>query len=342
MTTSCPTESGNPELSDDYPIVVLLVDDQPMVGEMVRRALMDQPNLVFHYCPDGSKAVACAEQFQPTVILQDLLLPDIDGLTLVRQYRANPLTKDVPVIVLSVKEDAVSKSEAFQQGATDYIVKLPDPIELVARIRHHSKAYLNQIQRDNAYRALNESQQQLVIMNIELQRLNNIDGLTGLSNRRYLDEYLATEWKRGLREQTALSVVMIDVDEFKRYNDTYGHLAGDEVLKNLAGIIRYSVARPADMVARFGGEEFIAVLPNTDLAGAHQVAEKMRCRLEEFEIPHKTATAASYVTISAGVASMIPRKSKASADLVAGADAALYEAKSAGRNRVISKKSAPY
>jgi two-component system chemotaxis family response regulator WspR len=236
--------------------------------------------------------------------------------------------------VLSVKEEPAVKSEAFMHGATDYLVKLPDPIELVARIRHHSKAYLNQIQRDYAYHALNESQQQLVIMNIELKRLNNMDGLTGLSNRRYLDEHLAIEWKRGLREQTALSVLMIDVDEFKRYNDTYGHLAGDEVLKKVAQVIRESVARPADLVARFGGEEFIVVLPDTALSGAQSVAEDMRCRLEEFEIPHSTATAAAHVTISVGIGSMTPRKSGSSTELVAAADAALYEAKKAGRNRV--------
>lgn len=301
MSALIPAEAEPARSSDDYPIVVLLVDDQAMVGEMIRRALANQPNLIFHYCAEGKDAMACAERLQPTVILQDLLLPDVDGLMLVRQYRANPLTKDVPVIVLSVKEEPVVKSEAFKLGATDYLVKLPDPIELVARIRHHSKAYLNQIQRDQAYRALYESQQQLVIVNIELQRLNNMDGLTGLSNRRYLDEYLATEWKRTLREQSALSVVMIDVDDFKRYNDTYGHLDGDEVLKKVAQVIRGSVERPADLAARFGGEEFIVVLPSTALIGAQHVAESMRQRLAALNIPHKAATAAAHVTISAGL-----------------------------------------
>lgn len=319
---------------DDYSIVVLLVDDQAMVGEMVRRALADQPNLVFHYCSEGIEAVACAERLHPTVILQDLLLPDADGLVLVGQYRANPATKDVPVIVLSIKEEPAVKSEAFRLGAADYLVKLPDPVELVARIRHHSKAYLNQIQRDQAYRALHESQRQLVIMNIELKRLSNIDGLTGLSNRRYLDEYLAIEWKRAQREHNALSVMMIDVDDFKRYNDTYGHLAGDEVLKTIAATIKQSVERPADLAARFGGEEFMVVLPNTELAGARYVAEEMRLHIEAVNISHSTARAAPYVTISAGVASTVPQQSGASASLVALADAALYAAKKAGRNCV--------
>ena len=290
MLEAIPTETGHFRTPDDYPITVLLVDDQAMVGEMIRRARANQPNLVFHYCSEAGDAMAYAERIHPTVILQDLLLPDVDGLTLVRQYRDNPVTRDVPIIVLSSKEEPVVKSEAFKQGATDYLVKLPDPIELVARIRHHSKAYLHQIQRNQAYRALHESQEQLVLM--------------------------------------------IDVDDFKRYNDTYGHLAGDEVLKEVATTITQGIKRPADLAARFGGEEFIVVLPNTEPAGAQCVAEDIRHRLENLRIPHSAATAIPYVTISVGTASMIPGKSDSSADLVAMADAALYKAKKAGRNRV--------
>lgn len=140
-----------------YPIVVLLVDDQAMVGEMVRRALAGQSDIELHHCMEAKLAMAQAERLGPSVILQDLLLPDVDGLDLVRAYRANPRICDVPVVVLSVKEEPAVKSEAFRIGATDYLVKLPDPVELVARLRHHAKAYLNQIQRDQAYRALRES-----------------------------------------------------------------------------------------------------------------------------------------------------------------------------------------
>jgi two-component system, chemotaxis family, response regulator WspR len=318
--------------SDDYSMIVLLVDDQAMVGEMVRRTLANEPNLVFHYCSNACHAVAFAERLRPTVILQDLMMPEIDGLTLVPQYRQSPIVKDVPIIVLSVTEEPSVKCEAFRRGATDYLVKLPDPIELIARIRHHSKAYLNQIQRDQAYRALHESQQKLVEMNIELQRLNNIDGLTGLFNRRYLDEYLATEWRRAVREQSPLSVLMLDVDEFKKYNDTYGHLSGDDVLRQVSATIKLGIERPADLAARFGGEEFFVVLPNTDLAGAQFIGEMIRRRLEQLKLPHSASTAASHVTISGGVASIIPKRSDTVDALIASADRALYEAKKAGRN----------
>ncbi len=152
--------------------MVLLVDDQAMVGEAVRRYLSNLPRLDFHFCSNAEDAVQVANRIQPTVILQDLVMPNIDGLSLVRQYRANPATKDIPIIVLSTKEDPVTKSDSFAAGANDYLVKLPDRVELVARIRYHSRAYSVQLQRDAAYRALRESQQQLVDSNTALITLN--------------------------------------------------------------------------------------------------------------------------------------------------------------------------
>ncbi|MFA6960696.1 MAG: response regulator [Opitutaceae bacterium] len=156
----------------EYDVMVLLVDDQAMVGEAIRRALANQPNIDFHFCASSGDALRIAERIKPTVILQDLVMPGVDGLTLVRQYRTNPATHDIPIIVLSTKEEPAVKSEAFAAGASDYLVKLPDRIELIARIRSHSRAYINQLQRDAAYRALRESQQQLVDSNTALISLN--------------------------------------------------------------------------------------------------------------------------------------------------------------------------
>ena len=156
----------------EYKMMVLLVDDQAMVGEAIRRALASQENLDFHFCASSAEALKVAERVKPTVILQDLVMPGVDGLELVRQYRSNPATVDIPIIVLSTKEDPLVKSEAFSAGANDYLVKLPDRIELIARIRYHSKAYIIQLQRDAAYRALRESQLQLVDSNTALISLN--------------------------------------------------------------------------------------------------------------------------------------------------------------------------
>jgi signal transduction histidine kinase/HPt (histidine-containing phosphotransfer) domain-containing protein/BarA-like signal transduction histidine kinase len=165
-------EIERPTRAPDYPAMVLLVDDQAMVCEAVRRALSNQSDIDFHYCADAREAMTIATQIKPTVILQDLVMPGIDGLTLVSQFRAHPVTREIPIIVLSTNENPQVKGQAFALGANDYLVKLPDKIELIARIRYHSKAYTNLVQRDAAYRALRESQQQLIESNAALISLN--------------------------------------------------------------------------------------------------------------------------------------------------------------------------
>src|SRR5438270_8977141 len=166
------TQADRQARAPEYHAMVLLVDDQAMVCEAVRRALANQSDIDFHYCADARDAMGIANQIKPTVILQDLVMPGIDGLTLVSQFRANPVTKDIPIIVLSTNENPQVKGQAFALGANDYLVKLPDKIELIARIRYHSKALMNLLQRDAAYHALRESQQQLIESNAALISLN--------------------------------------------------------------------------------------------------------------------------------------------------------------------------
>jgi two-component system chemotaxis family response regulator WspR len=313
---------------------VLLVDDQAMIGEAVRRGLAHQENIDFHFCADPHQAIAQAILIKPTVILQDLVMPGLDGLTLVREYRANPKTRDIPIIVLSTKEDPLIKSAAFAAGANDYLVKLPDNIELVARIRYHSRSYMTLLQRDEAYRALRVSQQQLLDTNLVLQRLMNSDGLTGLSNRRHFDEYLELEWRRSIREQTQLSLLMIDVDYFKAYNDAFGHLEGDEALRQVAKAIRANSSRPSDLPARYGGEEFALVLPNTSPGGARLLAEKLRQSIASMNIPHIAPSQGSSLTVSIGLATVVPQVGSHSRQLIQSADQGLYAAKHNGRNQV--------
>lgn len=152
--------------------IVLLVDDQAFVAEVLRRFFAGEPNLMFFYCEDPAEAITTANQVQPTVILQDLVMPGVDGLSLVGRYRANPSTRDTPIIVFSTKEEAQIKSLAFSVGANDYLVKLPDRLELIARVRYHSRACINQRQRDQALRALRESQEQLLASNASLLVVN--------------------------------------------------------------------------------------------------------------------------------------------------------------------------
>ncbi|WP_328824821.1 diguanylate cyclase [Pseudomonas schmalbachii] len=325
-------------ISGDSDVLVLLVDDQAMIGEAVRRALADDPNIDFHYCSNPQDAIALAIQIRPTVILQDLVMPGADGLALVREYRSHAATRDIPIIVLSTKEESTVKSLAFAAGANDYLVKLPDPIELVARVRYHSRSYLALQQRDEAYRALRESQQQLLDTNLVLQRLMNSDGLTGLSNRRHFDEYLELEWRRGMREQSQLSLLLIDVDFFKTFNDTFGHLEGDEALRKVAGAIRSSCSRQSDLPARYGGEEFALVLPGTSPGGARLVAEKLRRAVEDLQIAHELPNRGAWLTVSIGVATMTPQPGTTSRRLIEIADQGLYNAKHGGRNQVGAMK----
>lgn len=318
---------------DGYAIMVLLVDDQLIVGEVIRRMVATQLNMDFHFCSSAREALALAEEVKPTVILQDLVMPGFDGLDLVRLYRATPATARIPIIVLSAKDEPATKRAAFQSGANDYLVKLPDEIELIARIQYHSRAYLNQLQRDDAYRKLRESQRQLLEMNFELQRLTNIDGLTGLSNRRNFDRHIEVEWKRSAETGALLSLLMVDVDDFKHFNDTSGHLAGDAILKSVAEVILAHYRPALDCAARFGGDEFAIVLSGLTPAEHKALGERLRQSIEALQLPHPQG-ANRYLTVSVGGASMVPQPGESPDALIDAADRALYQAKEAGRNCV--------
>jgi diguanylate cyclase (GGDEF)-like protein len=174
-----------------------------------------------------------------------------------------------------------------------------------------------------------------------LQRLATKDGLTGIANRRCFDEALAAEWHRAQRDQTSLSLILIDVDHFKRYNDTYGHQKGDDCLKSVARAMEEKIFRPADLVARYGGEEFVILMPNTDVTGARLVAERIVQHVYALAIPHEASDLGETVSISAGVAASVPTPNLGADRLLAAADAALYAAKHAGRNRMSSKDVEP-
>jgi two-component system chemotaxis family response regulator WspR len=320
-------------MSDQNNSIVLLVDDQPMVGEQIRRMLVDEADIEFHYCNDPKEALEKAKEVKPTIILQDLIMPDIDGYSLVDEYRNNDATKNIPVIVLSSKENPEDKSLAFERGANDYLVKIPDRIELIARIRALSKNYQIHMQRDEAYKSLRKLKTELEESNEELKKLSSLDGLTGIANRRRLDEFLQNECLRSARENTILSLILIDIDFFKPFNDNYGHLAGDGCLRKVATALSEIVNRPADLVARYGGEEFGVILPNTDNKGASKLAETLRKKINALAIPHEHSEAGSCVTISMGVASKVACEASSPTDLINMADGALYEAKDSGRDQ---------
>jgi two-component system chemotaxis family response regulator WspR len=316
--------------------MVLLVDDQAFVAHAVRRLLGGLPDIDFHYCPDPSAAIEQANRIRPSVILQDLVMASVDGIELVKLYRSNPGTAETPILVLSSEENPVVKSQAFAVGANDYLVKLPDKIELIARIRYHSKAHSNRLQRDAAFSALRESQRQLMEANIELQRLTGIDALTGLMNRRFFDSCIHEEWEKAAAARIPLSVLLIDVDDFKQYNDTHGHLVGDEVLRKVAEALLAKSSRRTDCVARFGGEEFGIILPATSMEGAQTLGEEYCNGVENLKFARNGTDARGYLTVSVGGASTIPRRGESFMELINAADRVLYQAKKSGKNRVVT------
>jgi two-component system chemotaxis family response regulator WspR len=326
--------STTTQAASRHNIVVMLVDDQPMIAEAVRRALSNDSDITFYYCQHPNEALAYAKDIKPTVILQDLVMPEVDGLTMVKFYRANSETKDVPVIVLSSKEEPEIKCKAFALGANDYLVKLPDIIEMIARVRYHAKSYIHLQERNDAFRALQESQKRLAAANKALEKLSALDGLTGIANRRRFDQELKSSWARSIRQSTSISLIMIDIDFFKLYNDCYGHQQGDECLKQVALILDMTATRETDIVARYGGEEFAVILPETGLKGALEIAESMRNNIDELNMEHKESTIGDHITISVGVATAIPEQDTDPEALVAAADQGLYQAKESGRNQV--------
>jgi diguanylate cyclase (GGDEF)-like protein len=230
-------------------------------------------------------------------------------------------------LIVTGLEDPKSVDRAFEVGATDYITK---PIHW-AVLRHRVRRLLQESQISKEKELL---YQQLQQANLELQSLAELDGLTQIANRRRLDGYLNQEWRRMMREKTPLSLIMCDIDFFKKYNDTYGHLAGDFCLQQVAKTINSAVKRPGDLAARYGGEEFAAILPNTDANGAMHVAEEIRLKVRDLQILHCQSPIAGHVTLSLGVATTVPCPGSSPVMLIATADKALYQAKEAGRNRL--------
>jgi len=333
------SETNNSKISlEHYKITVLLIDDQVMISEAVRRALSSEEDIEFHYCQDPTNAIKLAAEINATVILQDLVMPEVNGLMMVRYFRVNKATSKIPIIVLSTKEEASIKSEAFTLGANDYMVKLPDKIEMIARIRYHSKAYITQLERDEAFRALEESRGKLAEANRALQKLSSLDGLTCIANRRSFDETLQKEWSRSIRGEKSIGLIMLDIDFFKLYNDHYGHQGGDDCLKRVAKCLESAIHRETDLLARYGGEEFSTVLPDTDLNGAIKVAEEMRLTIKDLRIEHAKSKVTDIVSISFGVSAVTPLQGMNQEVLIAAADQALYKAKDEGRDMIKSGK----
>ena len=275
------------------------------------------------------------------LILMDIELDEMSGIEATRKIRAVQEIQNIPVLMVTADTSDQSLQEAFTAGAVDYITKPIRRVELLARIR----SFLKLKQETDARKAkqkelleltdlLSKTNDKLKQANEKLRKISLIDGLTGIYNRRYFDETLDKEWRRLCRVSRPISLMMIDIDFFKAYNDINGHQMGDQCLKTVAEHIRALIKRGADFVARYGGEEFAAVLPETKIEGAGVLGQKICEAVEGSHLPHAATPISEHVTVSIGLASMIPEKETLSDELIACADKALYRAKAEGRNRL--------
>ncbi len=291
---------------------VLIVEDVRLNAQILVNVLQDEYDVAVAY--NGIEALEMVKEQMPDLILLDIIMPEMDGYAVCEQLQNDAKTRDIPILFLTALEGDQNEAYGLELGAMDYIRK-PFNVPIVrAKIRNHLelKRYKDLLKRDS-----------------------RIDGLTRVPNRRRFDEAYVEERLRAKRAKTPLSVLMIDLDLFKRYNDTYGHLQGDDVLKLVAKTLYRNLQRPGDLLARWGGEEFVALLPDTDQAGAKNVAEKLRAAVAQLAIEHEASTVAPVVTISVGVATSLVAKPKTYDKLLHWADEAVYRAKHLGRNQVV-------
>jgi diguanylate cyclase (GGDEF)-like protein len=305
MKTWLPHPHNRPKL--------LIVDDQ-LTNIRVLHELFREDCDVF-MATSGEQAITICQAQLPDLILLDVVMDDVDGHEVCRRLKAAPATQDIPIIFITAKQQDTDEVLGLELGAVDFISKPINPVVVKARVRTHLTLKL----------------QYDLLRSIAL-----VDGLTGVANRRKFDEDISADWRQCFREQKPLSLILADVDFFKRYNDRYGHQAGDDCLSSVAQALSKTVRRPYDLVARYGGEEFACILPKTDHSGAVEIAEKMQKHVRALGIEHSASDIDRVVTISLGVATMTPSGDLEFKVLIEAADKQLYNAKKTGRARVCS------
>ncbi|MBI4785049.1 MAG: diguanylate cyclase [Oscillatoriophycideae cyanobacterium NC_groundwater_1537_Pr4_S-0.65um_50_18] len=321
---------------------ILIVDDTPDNLRLLA-GILSRQNYDVRTVINGRMALMAAATLPPELILMDICMQDMDGYEVCRQLKAMPQTRDIPVIFLSALDGVIDKVMAFGAGGIDYITKPFQMAEVLARVTTHLTLcrLQKQLQAQNEILQKQVRDRQMVeealqIANQKLLHLVNTDELTHLANRRRFDEYLGYEWKRMMREQQPLSLIFCDIDFFKQYNDAYGHLKGDACLQSIAAVLKATAKRTADLPARYGGEEMVVILPNTPALGALQVAQEIQSSIQQLQISHIGSPVSSCVTLSFGIATLMPSAGLAVKHLIAAADAALYQAKFEGRDRIIT------
>ena len=289
---------------------ILIVDDAMENIQILHQALREEHDVLFAL--NGVKALEVAHQQKPDLILLDAMMPDMDGYAVCAALRAADHTKDIPIIFVTALSHPKDETRALEAGAVDFISK-PFNIAVVrARVRTH----LTVKRQSDA-----------------LRELSLTDSLTGVANRRCFNLTMENEWRRCARAGLPIALIMADIDYFKNYNDAYGHQAGDACLQQIAAVMKHCAGRPQDLLARYGGEEFIFLLPQEKLQGAKVVAQRILDKVRQLALVHAQSPIAAQITVSMGIACMMPTEAGDSSALIRAADALLYRAKASGRNR---------
>jgi len=305
---------------------ILIVDDSKTIRAIIEQCVVEWGHCAIQ-CESGTQAVEYVRSNTIDLIIMDVEMPGMDGFETTRRIRALPQIDWFPIIFLSAKLDNESYIRAIDSGGDAYLVKPINPVHLRMMITSMERIYTMRVQ-------LQQMQRELQLANQELERLSLHDGLTGLANRRFFDQMLEKEYRRAKRDHIPLSLILCDVDYFKRYNDSYGHAAGDHCLCRVAQAIQTALQRPGDLACRYGGEEFTVILPQTGLSGVQVLAEKIRAAVWALNLPHRVSEVAHCVTLSLGAATYTGQYATPDA-LVKAADDALYRAKAQGRNRYL-------
>ena len=291
---------------------ILIVDDENLQIKALAHLLENEYTI--YIAKNGEAALDIAEKYSPDLILLDILMPGMDGYETLSHLKLNSRTSGIPVVFTTGLRDEEDEAKGLEHDVADYITKPFNPKIVPLRVR-------NLIKIINQMRAI--------------ERLSRIDQLSNIPNRRYFVERLETDWGSSIRKYQPLSILILDIDLFKKYNDTYGHQQGDNAIREAARILTGSLHRPGDFAARYGGEEFVVLLPDTDQAGAMQIAERIRTSIENMEIPkHESINEATKITVSIGVNTIVPRVNDSMDLFLSRADNALYTSKENGRNQV--------
>ncbi len=292
---------------------VLIVDDETLNRTLLTELLRGESRILL--AKNAKQAFSLIQRRKPDLILLDILMPDMDGYEVIRILKEDSQTREIPVIFITSLDDPRDEEKGLALGAADYISKPFRPAIVQARVRNQLK---------------------LIHQRRLLEELARIDGLTEIPNRRHFTQVLTKEWRRCQRQQSPLSLAVVDVDHFKAYNDHYGHAAGDQVLRTIAQTLQKSLRRASDFVARYGGEEFVLLLPEMEAPAATQLAQSICQAVEALRIPHSRSPVSPWVTISIGGTTEIPPAvhQEPLRDFFDTADAYLYEAKRRGRNQV--------